>query len=235
MRRIAWLASAALTFAPAASGQWTEEFQGTERPSICVKGGAPRSASPLGEHRGFRYFEIRTEGSADPIHQIVFERGERVCPLFTSEVDRNLVAIEPARVTNTSGGPLLSIADRVSGTGAGRLEAYWLLTAQGPRRLRFETLIAERLRRILPKGYGVWKGSGFDPASLCYAMPVWKAEDGNCCPTGGQVMIQLDVTAAGELRVKRESYQAAMAVDSADWYVCEWPGASPGPVRGRPR
>ncbi|HEY0051850.1 MAG TPA: hypothetical protein VGB49_00405 [Caulobacteraceae bacterium] len=38
----------------------------------------------------------------------------------------------------------------------------------------------------LPAGLGVWKGVRYDFTALRTSSPLWKADDANCCPTGGR-------------------------------------------------
>jgi hypothetical protein len=84
---------------------------------------------------------------------------------------------------------------RVSGTGNFYLEDYLVFNEKGqiPKNLRADDVIQETLKKVLPKGLGVWKGGGFAISTLTFVSPVWKKGDGTCCPTGGRIAIKLQL------------------------------------------
>ncbi len=53
--------------------------------------------------------------------------------------------------------------------------------------------IACKLLEILPEGHSVWKDGGFDVQKMAFSHAVWKKGDGNCCPSGGKIDLQLDL------------------------------------------
>ncbi len=52
----------------------------------------------------------------------------------------------------------------------------------------FNSLVAR-----LPPGHGIWKGIRVDYATLTGTTPVWRENDGNCCPTGGELSFRLRI------------------------------------------
>lgn len=64
----------------------------------------------------------------------------------------------------------------------------------------------ERLEEILPDGKAVWKGGGFDIEPLTYTQSVWQTGNGNCCPSGGRIDMQLAIEDY-QLVIKETSYE----------------------------
>jgi len=51
----------------------------------------------------------------------------------------------------------------------------------------------EGLKPYLPPGHGIWKGIIVDYATLSGTTRVWRDNDANCCPSGGEIRFQLGV------------------------------------------
>lgn len=75
----------------------------------------------------------------------------------------------------------------------------------------------------LPPGLSVWKGPGFQWDALIAHSPLWQDTDGNCCPTGGEVVVDLKVEGdrlvLGTVSVTDAVLTVAQSVDPA---VLEW-------------
>ncbi|MBI5083027.1 MAG: hypothetical protein HZB13_00290, partial [Acidobacteria bacterium] len=115
---------------------------------------------------------------------------DEFCLLFEEKWPRNMVERGPVEIYALSGETVLATRDRMSGTGANYVEAYWVFDDGGPVLLD-QSVILSALKEVLPKGLGVWKGYGLDMKNLCFRMPVWRDGDANCCPSGGSVALQI--------------------------------------------
>ncbi|MEG3180653.1 hypothetical protein [Sphingomonas sp. LT1P40] len=84
----------------------------------------------------------------------------------------------PGRVIGTGNGnaDLLFRFNAVAGWGDIELESWW------------STLPAR-----LPKGFGVWKGVEYDFEGLAATSKLWRDKDPNCCPSGGEVMLDFEI------------------------------------------
>ena len=49
------------------------------------------------------------------------------------------------------------------------------------------------LDQKLPEGLGVWKGVDFNYPIMFAHSPLWRADDGNCCPNGGEVFLDFAI------------------------------------------
>lgn len=95
------------------------------------------------------------------------------------------------RLLRTGRGPLLHIPCSQHGTGLINAESVLAWGEGGQwRPLEIESWTRELARR-LPRGYGAWKGIYPDYETLTAETPLWRSNDGNCCPTGGRAEIRL--------------------------------------------
>jgi hypothetical protein len=79
------------------------------------------------------------------------------------------------------------------------------------------------LALALPPGLGVWKGPGFQWEYLTAQSPLWQDNDGNCCPTGGDVGIDLKVEGDRLVLANVSVNDAVLTVaQSVDPAVLEW-------------
>lgn len=95
----------------------------------------------------------------------------------------------------TAGGhSILAYRAPQGGTGNFHLEYYFVFDSKigMPVRLSLEPIDA-KLKELLPEGRAVWKGGGFDIATLRYEHSVWQKGDGNCCPSAGRVSMKLTI------------------------------------------
>lgn len=79
-----------------------------------------------------------------------------------------------------------------AGTGSGNADVLYRLDGERWVEIEVEhwTLAFDE---ALPEGLGVWKGVDYDWPEMTAASPLWRDTDANCCPTGGEVAIDLGV------------------------------------------
>jgi hypothetical protein len=87
-------------------------------------------------------------------------------------------------------GPLLLWSCSLPGTGMFNAESLFAWRDEGWRELDITSWLAE-LERRLPRDLGAWKGIFPDYVALTAVTPLWRGEDGNCCPTGGRADLRL--------------------------------------------
>ncbi len=97
--------------------------------------------------------------------------------------------VRPSFLLKVGDRQILATRDQIPGTGNNFYEDYFWFDRDGPVRIDID-VIPKVLKAILPAGSGVWKGGGLHMKTLTYRMPVWKENDGNCCPTGGRVELK---------------------------------------------
>lgn len=138
--------------------------------------------------------------------QQIFSQGRTgdVCEIYSYSSMEGAVTPRPAYLIRHGPSTVLAVRSRVLGTGAFYEERYWLLTPNGPLALDLSP-IGAAVNPLLPAGYGIWKGYGLNMERLCYSMPVWKPDDGNCCPTGGSVYAKLAIR-GGRIVVNGQRY-----------------------------
>lgn len=121
---------------------------------------------------------------------LLFERAPKeLCEIYHQEWWTSQVDVQPAYLVNTSSEVILATTDTFR-KGGWPLESYWTFDADGPINLEAADKIDEIQKRLLPKNAVVRKGRGFDVNKLAYRADVWKAEDRDCCPTGGHLEIR---------------------------------------------
>lgn len=129
-------------------------------------------------------------------HKIIYSQ----LPWCTANVD------DLPYIVTIQGIPVLVYRTRVSGTGHFFIEYYFIYHKKNKRPIPIDmSAIVESLSRILPKGYSVWKGGGFNIEKMTFSHAVWKKGDGNCCPTGGRVDLKLSLK-NGKIIVIEERY-----------------------------
>jgi hypothetical protein len=96
----------------------------------------------------------------------------------------------PAYLVNVGSETVLGVNDPVSGNGNWSDEHYWSFDRDGPIDLSISEKIRDIENRLLPKGYGVMKGGGFNIEELSYSSPVWGPKDAVCCASSGTIQIQ---------------------------------------------
>lgn len=107
----------------------------------------------------------------------------------------------PAIVRNDRYGELLVVPGRLTGTGSMIDDHVLMPTMAGgwhaiaARQLDQETGRgwAPQLEAYLPEGRYIAKGILVDYATLTGETDVWRAEDANCCPSGGRLSFKLEL------------------------------------------
>lgn len=98
----------------------------------------------------------------------------------------------------------------------------WNGTGRAPTEIDAQSWLSDLAER-LPPGLSVWKGPGFEWGSLIAHSPLWQDTDGNCCSTGGEVVVDLKVEGdrlvLGNVSVTDAVLTVAQSVDPA---VLEW-------------
>lgn len=105
-------------------------------------------------------------------------------------------------VVNEEAG-LLHVAGYTGGTGAGNVDRLYqwgdlgyAVYRAGWRRIEMHAW-QETIGDMLPDGLEIWKGVEYDirgVSDIVARTPLWRATDGNCCPTGGDAIVTLEIT-----------------------------------------
>jgi hypothetical protein len=124
--------------------------------------------------------------------------------------DDTEVHFSSSQIITVQGVSVLSTRTRIDGTGNFHYEDYFVFDRQMkmPVNLQPDSAIEAATKRLLPAGHGVWKGGGFDLAAMTYKQAVWKNEDSNCCPSGGDIELHLQIK-ANRIVVTKASYRPA--------------------------
>jgi hypothetical protein len=100
---------------------------------------------------------------------------------------------KPAMATH-SFGTLLDVPIRVDGTGNFNESEYYLWNANQKKwNLLDSTSYIDDLGKRLPAGLSIWKGVWPDIKTMTATTGLWRADDGNCCPSGGTAAVMLAV------------------------------------------
>lgn len=160
-------------------------------------------------------FVLLTGGGAAPIRPAAwaFEGWRYELPTLLMIEDRMYVAV----------------AGRMQGTGNGNADALfrWDPAAANPLVQVDNWSWREALAERLPTGLEVWKGVDYryGDGEIRAWTPLWQANDGNCCPSGGEATlgfgIRDDVLVLGGVDVNEPLRDAAMAVPAE---VFAWMG-----------
>ncbi len=127
-------------------------------------------------------------------------------------LDDTEVHFSSSQIINVRGIAVLSTRSRIDGTGNFHYEDYFSFDQRKkiPVNLQPDRSIEAATKKLLPAGYGVWKGGGFDLATMTYKHAVWKEEDSDCCPSGGNIELQLQIK-GDRIVVNKASYLPANA------------------------
>ena len=99
---------------------------------------------------------------------------------------------DPKVVVN-SFGRFLDLGGSESGTGNFNIGQLYIQQADGLRLVDSDSW-EKQLAKRLPEGLGAWKGIYPDFGKMIAGTPLWKSDDGNCCPTGGYADVTLGFT-----------------------------------------
>ena len=105
------------------------------------------------------------------------------------------VHYEPPRLTQ---GGMIWVPGRVAGTGNGNADLLfkWDDASKAWQDIELESWRAA-LPSKLPKGFGIWKGVDYDFEGLAASSKLWRDKDGNCCPSGGEALLEFTITGRG--------------------------------------
>jgi hypothetical protein len=92
---------------------------------------------------------------------------------------------ELPKLIKAGGHSVLAYTPSIPGTGAFRLELYWLLEEKSKKLTVLDMSAVKLALKKAPKDYQVRRGAGFDLEKLSLSSPLWKGDDADCCPTGG--------------------------------------------------
>lgn len=97
--------------------------------------------------------------------------------------------VDPEVVENGYG-KILVIPERLTGTGAGTDARYLIWTRGRWKRIESDSWRRD-LQARLPDRHGIRKGIPVDIRNMRFESPLWRDGDANCCPTGGNVRVEL--------------------------------------------
>lgn len=95
-------------------------------------------------------------------------------------------------IIESSAGTVLVVPIRVDGTGSGNESEYYLRQEGIWLRLDATSWLQE-LRRRIPEQFGMWKGLWPDLRTMTAKTGLYRPDDANCCPTGGEIRVQLTI------------------------------------------
>ncbi len=102
------------------------------------------------------------------------------------------VSFTPPRLVETDDGLMLHAEGRTGGSGNGNADLFYRQSPQGWVEVESESWWAALPGR-LPAGLTIMQGVDYDLESLSARSPLWREEDGNCCPRGGQARLEFRV------------------------------------------
>jgi len=166
-----------------------------------VKGKSKGITELLGTLSGKRVYTVKYPGGLTGI--LVERQPDRFLPVLYVNPELKIDRLEIMKIGNED---LLIYSTTISGTGHFTLDWFFTLSHGIPVSVHYQTVLAEELKRILPKDHGIRKGGGFNPDTLVYSSGVWTDKQGNCCPAGGTVEVALGF-AQGRFFVKSSHYE----------------------------
>ncbi|ODT66913.1 MAG: hypothetical protein ABS75_25370 [Pelagibacterium sp. SCN 63-23] len=98
-------------------------------------------------------------------------------------------------------GSVLHLPGYSGGTGAYNVDRLYVWNDSGDQPV-WQNIDLDHWRQdidtLLPEGLEIWKGVDYDFSDWFYGdsnarTPLWRADDGNCCPSGGMAIIHFDL------------------------------------------
>jgi hypothetical protein len=179
--------------------------------AACAAGGGACAATFLTHLGGASLFGVHgsrpgPEGRAESVSAVVVRSGSglAVVQILEVAVGEGFGQAWPAEVFRSPAGQLLRLPVRLAGTGAFNEDLYFLW--QPGRWVEIDAQAWKKDLR-LPAGHGLWKGVVVDPTAFTARSSVWREGDGNCCPSGGEVRVRLEVRGRA-LRAAAQDYRA---------------------------
>ena len=103
------------------------------------------------------------------------------------------VNFEAPTIFSTPGGVFVAAKGEQAGTASANADVLFRLDGDHWTEIETESWTQE-LANQLPVGLGVWKGVDFIWPEMFASSALWRDDDANCCPTGGQALIDFDVS-----------------------------------------
>jgi len=148
------------------------------------EGGCGSDSFAAAYHRARALAIFVREGDMETVHLL----------LLRAEPEFELFIYRKPEMVETPSGPLLVVPVRIDGTGAGNASEYFLRTGAGWTPVEGHAWV-EDLAEQVPKGYFLAKGIWPDLAAMTAVVPLYRARDPNCCPSGGEAHIVLGLQA----------------------------------------
>jgi len=148
----------------------------------------------MGEHRLFWQLQEGStpEDGVGAGFVLLADAGAHLNPVAW---DFDGVFYEPPVVFRQDDSLYVAVAGRSAGTGGFNVDRLFRWTPDAPEplvQIDNETW-RDTLDQHLPPGLSVWKGVAFNYPSLSAGTALWRDQDGNCCPTGGQASIGFEI------------------------------------------
>jgi len=138
---------------------------------------------------------------------------------------------EPPQLVEIDGRTLIALPATYDGTGRLNADVLFDWRTDGAMVEIDQRPFREQLQAALPPGLEIWKGLVFHWPTLMAETSLWQANDGNCCPTGGEAWIDLriegDALVLGEFVPRDGLLEAlhgrsvALVTWAAQRYACE--------------
>lgn len=102
------------------------------------------------------------------------------------------VQLEAPTIFEYDGAVFVAAKGSQAGTGSGNADILYRMDGQHWTEIEIESW-KSALAEALPEGLGVWKGVDYLWPEMMALTSLWRDADANCCPSGGQAMIDLRV------------------------------------------
>ena len=215
--RLVWLDDRAMDGADVAGTdeEWTERWrlsaardaqvrsqaiQGDSLPGACVDIGLSDCSTPTGGYlniRGARLMWQLQDGFTP-------EDGKSAGYVLLTGTDRlraeawghEAVWYEAPKIIWIEEQAYIGVAGVMAGTGVFNADALYRFTPGADHPLTEidnTSWRADDLPALLPTGLEIWKGVAFNYDTLTARTALWKPDDGNCCPSGGEATLVFEI------------------------------------------
>jgi hypothetical protein len=152
-----------------------------------------QAVADIGKWHGYTVYDVKNIDARHRSIVLADETGNHRI-LYTQRCWSTRSKNSTPELVTVQGHTLLAYRAPRGGTGNFHIEYYFIFNPETrlPVPLSLDP-IETKLKEILPENRAVWKGGGFDIATLSYKHSVWQKGDGNCCPSAGQVNMQLEI------------------------------------------
>jgi hypothetical protein len=108
--------------------------------------------------------------------RLVFERAFPEVGMFVYEMPE---------LVETAAGTVLELKIALDGTGHGNESEYYLRKKGAWQKIESKSWVDDVIKKI-PPGVQMWKGLWIDLETMTAKAGLYKKDDANCCPTGGE-------------------------------------------------